>query len=382
MRIAVFSGNYNYVKDGANQALNRLVARLETRGVGVRVYSPVSKTPAFEPAGTLVPVPSLPIPGRGEYRFALGLPAAQSRDLANFAPSLVHLSAPDWLGHAAKSWARKNNIPAIASVHTRFETYFDYYHAGYARRIIERILRSFYSGLDEIYAPSESMATVLREANYATQVELWSRGVDHHIFSPQARSLAWRRSLGIADDMPVILFVARLVLEKGLDVLAEVGAELARRNVRHRLLVVGDGPARGWIAERLPDAIYTGFLTSTDLGCAYASSDIFFNPSITETFGNVTLEAMASGLPVVAAAATGSSSLVEDQVTGRLTPPCDIAAFVDALEHYAVDADARAAAGAAGHARALPYDWDRINDVVIERYQQLVTATRARSGSG
>ena len=247
LRVALFSGNYNYVKDGANQALNRLVGRIEARGGQARVYSPVSRTPAFAPTGTLIGVPSLPIPGRGEYRVALGLPPAAMRDLARFRPTVVHLSAPDWLGHAAKSWAKRQHLPVVASVHTRFETYFDYYRMGFIRRGVERRLKAFYRDLAEIYAPSESMADVLRSGGYSERVRIWSRGVDRQLFMPEARDMGWRRALGIADAMPVIGFVGRLVLEKGLDIVAAVGAELKARGVAHRFVIVGEGPARDWI---------------------------------------------------------------------------------------------------------------------------------------
>lgn len=364
----MFSGNYNYVKDGANQALNLLVARIEERGGMVRIYSPVSDTPAFEPTGTLVGVPSIPIPGRDEYRFALGLPGSVARDIQRFRPGIVHLAAPDWLGHSAKRWARRHHVPAVASVHTRFETYFDYYRLGFIRRGVEGVLKSFYSGLAEIYAPSESMADVLRAEGYSTRVGIWSRGVDRHIFRPEARDMEWRRSLGIADAVPVIGFVGRLVLEKGLDIVAAVAAELTARGIAHRMLIVGEGPAREWIEEKLPDAVYTGFLGGRDLARAYASFDMFLNPSITETFGNVTLEAMACRVPVVAAIATGSSSLVADGASGRLVPPGDIAGFADALAAYATHKEQRERAGAAGFSRALAYDWDAINDAIIDRY--------------
>jgi len=368
LRVAMFSGNYNYVKDGANQALNRLVGRIEQRGGTVRVYSPVSKTPAFEPTGTLVAVPSVPIPGRDEYRFALGLPTSTARDIERFRPGIVHLAAPDWLGHSAKRWAKRHEVPVVASVHTRFETYFDYYRLGFVRRSVEGILKSFYGDLAEIYAPSESMADVLRADGYSTRVGIWSRGVDRHVFRPEARDMEWRRSHGISDNVPVIGFVGRLVLEKGLDIVAAVADELTARGIAHRMLIVGEGPAREWIEERLPGAVYTGFLGGHDLARAYASFDMFLNPSITETFGNVTLEAMACRVPVVAAIATGSSSLVADGVSGRLLPPGDIAGFADALAAYATDEGLRTRAGAQGFARALAYDWDAINDTVIDRY--------------
>jgi hypothetical protein len=123
LRIALFSGNYNYVRDGANQALNRLVGYLLRQGAKVRVYSPTVEKPAFEPTGDLVPLPSVPIPGRPEYRIPTGLPLKIRRDLAAFNPNVVHISSPDVSAHRAVSWARARNLPAVAAVHTPFETY-------------------------------------------------------------------------------------------------------------------------------------------------------------------------------------------------------------------------------------------------------------------
>ena len=132
--------------------------------------------------------------------------------------------------------------------------------------------------------------------------------------------MAWRRELGIADDELVIAFLGRMVMEKGLDVFADAIDALAERGVKHRVLVIGEGPARPWFEERLPDAIFIGQQVGDDLARALASTDVFLNPSITETFGNVTLEAMACALPVVAAVATGATSLVarrRDRDPGR-----------------------------------------------------------------
>lgn len=376
IRVALFSGNYNYVKDGANQALNRLVGRMLARGdVIPRVYSPVSATPAFPPTGDLVAVPSVAIPGRAEYRLGLGLFGAARADLEAFAPDVVHLSAPDVLGHRAKRWARDHGLPVVASVHTRFETYGDYYRLGWLRDRAERLLQRFYRDLDEIYAPTEGMAKVLVDGGFSERVHIWSRGVDHALFHPGRRDMAWRQSLGIGDEEFVIGFVGRLVLEKGLDVVAAAARRMAALGVAHRLLIVGDGPARDRFATDVPDALFTGFLTGEPLARAHASFDLFLNPSITETFGNVTLEAMASGVPVVAADAVGSSSLVSDGVSGRLVPPGDVAAFVQAMTAYAADPALRMVHGKAGLARAALHEWDRVNDAVIDRYPQLIAAT-------
>ena len=376
LRIAMFSGNYNYVRDGANQALNRLVAFLEAQGNTVRVYSPTSDTPAFEPAGTLVSVPSVSIPGRAEYRVARGLPASLKRDIRDFNPDLIHLSAPDPLGHSAKKLARAIGVPVVASVHTRFETYFEFYGLGWARPIGEALLRRFYAGLDEVFVTSAGFGDVLRAQRLITHSAVWSRGVDKMRFHPSKRSLEWRRSLGIGDAEVVIAFVGRLVLEKGLDTVAAAVNELMARRVAHRVLIIGDGPARERLATQLPDAIFTGSLTGDALPRAYASTEVLLNPSTTETFGNINLEAMASGIPVVAAIATGSNCLIENGVTGLLVPPEDIGAFADALTRYLGDNGARAAAGLAGLAAAQRYDWDTINAAVLARYREILALRR------
>ena len=378
LRIALVTGNYNYVRDGANQALNRLVGYLLRQGAAVRVYSPVVKEPAFPPTGDLVGVPSVKFPaGRGEYRFALSLSPRVRRDLANFAPNILHVATPDIVGHRAVSWARNRKLPVLASVHTRFETYFRYYNMAWLEPGIEAIMRRLYRRCDALVAPSESMAQVLRDQRMNYDISLWSRGVDREIFHAGQRNLAWRRSFGIGDNEVVIGFLGRLVMEKGLDVFSDTIDELIRSGVPHRVMVVGEGPAREWFEGRLPGAVFTGFQGGADLARAVASMDVLFNPSVTETFGNVTLEAMACGLPVVAAAATGSESLVDDHVSGRLIRPGAVHQFAETLKAYIVDPSLRANHGKAGEVRSLEYSWDRINQAVAETYVRLVRQKQA-----
>jgi glycosyltransferase involved in cell wall biosynthesis len=380
LRVALFSGNYNYVKDGANQALNCLVAHLENRGHRTRVYSPVTATPAFEPAGTLVGVPSVPIPGRGEYRLALGLPRRTRRDLDAFAPDLVHVSAPDWLGHAVLGWAARRGVPGIASVHTRFETYFDYYRLGFVRRGAERALARFYALADTVLVPSRLVAAQYPVLRRARHVGAWSRGVDRTIFHPRHRSLAWRQALGIAPEAPVALFVGRLVMEKGLDRLADIAREMARIAPDMRLLVVGDGPARAYVEQQVPGAHLTGFLTGEALGRAYASADIFLNPSTTETFGNVTLEAMAAGTVEVAAHDLATRALVTHEATGLLVGADDAAAYARAMARLAAVPAPFSRLRAAALVAADAYEWDRVNDAVIAAYRETLERRRGPAG--
>ncbi|RZT54672.1 glycosyltransferase involved in cell wall biosynthesis [Sphingomonas sp. BK036] len=369
LRVALFSGNYNYVRDGANQSLNLLVGHLLSRGVQVRVYSPTVAKPAFPAIGDLVDVPAIPlVGGRGEYRVALGITPRVRRDIDAFAPNIVHVSAPEFLGHAAVAYARTRAIATVASFHTRFETYFRYYRMGFLEPLAKKRLTRFYNRVDEVVVPSPSMADLLRGWGVTSSIGIWSRGIDHDRFNPARRDLAWRRSLGIGDDEMVVGFLGRLVKEKGLDVFADVLTELRRRGVRHRVVVVGEGPARDWFAERVPEAVFTGFQSGEALGRAVASMDVFFNPSVTETFGNVTLEAMAASVPVVAARATGAVDLIDDGRTGFLVPPTDIAGYADAIGRIVAEPGLRHAMGSAGHAKAAGYRWDVINQTVLDTY--------------
>jgi phosphatidylinositol alpha 1,6-mannosyltransferase len=378
LRIALFSGNYNITTDGANRALNRLVEYIQRQGATVRAYSPTTDKPAFEPQGTLVSIPSLPIPFRAEYRMPLPLAAASIADLEAFDPHVVHISSPDFAANSALKWARRRGVPVLASVHTRFDTYLRYYHLGFLEQTLTAFIRTVYRKCDALVTPSESMAQVLRHEGMNDDIGIWSRGVDRHVFSPERRSLEWRRSLGIADDEVAVGFLGRLVMEKGLDVFGRAVAELHSRGVPHKVLVVGVGPAQDAFAEMVPDAIFAGFQSGADLGRAVASMDMLLNPSVTETFGNVTLEAMASAVPVIAARATGSTSLVVDGETGRLVEPTNIAGYADALTAYCLNPALRKAHGAAGEMRSRAYTWDAINQAVADVYLRLANKPKGR----
>ena len=376
LRIALFSGNYNYVRDGANQALNRLVGYLLRQGVNVRVYSPVVETPAFPATGDLVDVPSFPIPGRDEYRVPWRLAGAAQKDLEAYAPNIVHIASPDIVAHRAVTWARRHKVPAVASIHTRFETYLQYYHLESLEPVIRGILRRLYTRCDAIMAPAPSTAAILRAQRMNRDISIWARGVDRAQFNPDRRSETFRAAHGFGPDEMVVAFLGRLVLEKGLDVFADAVDAARRQGATLRVLAIGDGPARAFFKERLPDAVFTGQLTGEKLAEALASADVFLNPSITETFGNVTLEAMACALPVVAAAASGATSLVQDGVTGILVEPGEIDQYAEALARYASDPALRQQHGAAGLAFAKTMDWDEINGAVLKTYLRVAERRR------
>jgi phosphatidylinositol alpha 1,6-mannosyltransferase len=381
LRVALFTGNYNYIKDGVALTLNRLVGFLEKRGVPVLVFAPVAKVPAFESVGEVVPVPSFAIPTRSEYRIAVGLSRAARERLEAFRPTLIHIAVPDLAALKALKLAEQWNVPVVASYHTRYDTYLRFYGLGLLERLGQLYLRRFYARVRRIYPPSQSMADILRSEGQ-TKVEIWARGVDSELFSPARRDMAWRRSLGIADDEVAIAFAGRLVKEKNTAIFTRVMNALTAKGLKVMPLVIGDGPEMATMKATLRNGVFVGFLGDEALARAYASSDIFFFPSESETFGNVTLEAMASGLSAVNAIASGSNSLVEEGVTGHLVSAKDEAGFAARLEALAKDEALRQRMGVAARGRALGYSWESILSGLLASYRQVLREARAERHDG
>jgi phosphatidylinositol alpha 1,6-mannosyltransferase len=370
-RIALFTGAYDHIADGVSLTLNRLVAHLGDRGATVRVYAPTVPQPPLQHAGTLVPVRSISAPGRPEYRVSLGLTREAHADLTRFQPDLFHIATPDLLGLEALRTARKWKTPVVASYHTHFTSYLDYYRLGILEGGVWSYLRWFYRRCRHVYVPSKSMEEVLRTHGIDGNLRLWPRGVDSARFNPSKRSREWRETRGISESDVAVTFVSRLVAEKGLSVVADVFTGLADRGIAHRAVIVGDGPERKHLQSVLPGAIFEGHRTGDELAEAYASSDIFLFPSETETFGNVTLEALSSGLPVVVADATGSRSLVTDGVNGFLAPPRNSAVFLNRVEQLIVDGELRRRLGNAARESAESYDWSTVLNQIVGYYEEI-----------
>lgn len=374
LRIALVASSYNYIRDGVALTLNRLVAYLERQGVEVLVFAPVGKVAAMDHAGTLVPVPSFALPPRPEYRFAFGLPRPTLERLRAFKPDLMHIAlAPDLLGYSALRAARQLEIPVVASCHTRFETYLKHYwYSTWSEGLLKAYLRHAYGACREVYVPSQSMIDALKAEGMRDNFKLWPRGVDTDSFDPGKRSSDWRAKHGIVGGEFVVTFVSRLVREKELDTVVASLGRLEALGVAYRALIVGDGPERAKLEAQLPRAVFTGFLTGDDLAQAYASSDAFLFPSETETFGNVTLEAMASGLPCVCADATGSRSLVKHETTGYLVTPRDADGFAACLAALARDPVLWERMSGAARERAQGFSWDEAMARILGYYQSLV----------
>lgn len=377
LRIALVASSYNYIKDGVALTLNRLVAYLESHGVEVLVFAPIGDAPAFAHYGTVVPVPSMALPRRPEYRLAFGLSRQNRARLRAFQPDIIHIAfAPDFLGYSAWRLAERWQIPLVASYHTRYETYLKHYwYVAPLKGALAWYLRRFYGACREVYVPSPSMVEVLLAEGLRNNFRLWPRGVDLGQFDPGKRSPAWRVRNGIGTDDVVVLHVSRLVREKRTDTLEATLRLLEARGVPHRSVIVGDGPERACLESRLPGTIFTGFLQGEALSEAYASSDIFLFPSETESFGNVTLEALASGLPSVCADATGSRSLVEHGRSGFLASPGSVEEFAGYISRLIDDPEMRGEMAKAARDRGRTFSWDGTMDRILGYYDALLAGT-------
>jgi phosphatidylinositol alpha 1,6-mannosyltransferase len=372
-RIAIFTGNYNNISDGVSLTLNRLVAFLEKEGVEVVIFAPTTDKPAFQHNGRLVSVPSISLPGRPEYRITIPVSKEAKIELEHFDPDIVHIATPDLLGYRAMKWAKQNNKIVVASYHTHFTSYLKYYKLQFLEPLGWKYFRWFYSQCLQLYVPSPSMLETLKEKNIKSDLRIWARGVDSSLFSPDKRDEEWRKKHGFKEDDVVVLFVSRLVWEKNLNLYADTVKSVSADHSQLKALVVGDGPAMDGLREILPGAVYTGFITGEELAKAYASSDIFLFPSDTETFGNVTLEAMTSGLPCVVADAVGSKSLVDHGRNGYLVPVSEPAAFISVVSELVADEELRRKMGRESVEISKNYTWDQINMKLLSYYDEVLS---------
>lgn len=376
LRIALFTGNQINVVDGVALTNQRLVRYLEKRGHHVAVFAPgATAKPALEPVGQFIPLPSLTFPIQREYRFALGLFAKQRAQLRHFQPDIIHIATPDWVGHQALRYGQSQGLPVVSAFHTNLVAYMRYTPiARHLQPLGWSILRNFYRKCQQIYVPTPSMMEELQRQGINRGLHLWARGIDHQQFSPHFRSDAWRRHLGIARQEPIVLFVARLRWQKGLRKLAKILQALQRTAIPHRSIIVGDGPALSWLQRELPQTIFLGMLRGEELSRAYASSDLFLYPSDTETFGNVVLEALASGLPIVGADAPGTRSLVIPEENGFLVTPTDLQGFVLRCQHLLANEPVRKQYAQASLKHAKSFHWDSTMEQLVGYYRQALQA--------
>lgn len=372
MKVVYFTESLLPHVDGVSRTLAQLFGFLERQGVDFRVYSPFVPGPEISWSGRVRPVRYVRFPLYPDYRVTLPALGSIGRELEGWKPDLVHLVSPTPMASRAQGWARKRGIPVVSSFHTHFVSYFRYYGVPWLEGFGWRQLRRFYERCERVYAPSDSIIAELAEHGIAN-TELWSRGIDLARFSPDRRSAELRAQAGADENTPVLLMVSRLVKEKDMADLVEMDRILRQRGNIYRLVLVGDGPMREELQSALPDAHFAGHQSGEALARWYASGDVFVFPSTTETFGNVVLEAQASGLPTVVVDRGGPPDLVQPGATGFIARANDPADLAQQCEGLLRDAGRRARMGRQARDAARERDWAAINGRLIESYRRVIT---------
>jgi len=366
-RLALFTDTWVPQVNGVARTLDRLVTECHARGIETLVVTP-EDTDAVAPTPGVTRWPSRAFWAYPQLRMATPSPSRALRLLQQFRPSIVHLATPFGVGLSGRRAARTLGLPLVTSYHTHFTAYLRHYHLQALDAISWPSLRWFHNGGRHTYAPTRIVAQELTSRGFHG-VRVWGRGIDTARFSPAHRSEALRAELGCGPDTCLVAYVGRLAPEKGIDVaIAAMAPLLAAEPSRLRFVVIGDGPAEDRLRTEAPaGVVFLGRREGAALAAAYASADVFLFPSTTETFGNVVLEAMASGLAVV----SHHEGPTTEFAHAGTALPVDVqspAAISAAIRTLLDDAPRRARLAAAGRAEALCRGWPQVWESLFGDY--------------
>ena len=368
MRIALVTDTYTPQVNGVTTVVHRIATLLARSGHAAGVVAPAYPDDRERRPGELR-VPSLPFPLYPAIRLSLPLRRRVARFLDALEPDLVHVATEGPLGFLGRGWATQRGVPLVTSFHTHFPQYARHYGGGWLEPLVWRWLQWFHRPALMTHTPGTAVRDEL-VARGLTQAVVWGRGVDSRHFRPDRRDNGWRRHLDVRDDQVLVLHVGRLAPEKNLRVLMRAWPLAAARfGSRAQLVVAGEGPERSRLRTALPDAHLLGFLDRDALAGLYAGADLCVLPSRTETCGLVALEAMASGLPVIAADAGGFKDSVEPDRNGTLVPADDAAALADAIVELVTDPTRRARLAAGARTTALTRDQTNEDAELLEQYR-------------
>jgi glycosyltransferase involved in cell wall biosynthesis len=335
MRIAYVTETWPPELNGVSLTVERTVRYLRSRGHNVELIRPRQPGESGLDAADELRTSGCAIPMYREMRFGLAGVAGLVRRFEQTRPEIVHLATPGPLAWAALAAARQLGIATSSDFRTNFHQYSRYYGFGFLASAMLGLLRRFHNLTRRTFVPTLSARRELARAGFHN-LTLVGRGVDTAQFSPAQRSRMLRLRWSARDDAPVFLLVGRVAAEKNIELALRAFAAARRERPEARLVVVGDGPARARLEKAYPEARFVGVRRGTDLAAHYASADVFLFPSLTDTFGNVVMEALASALPVVAFDCAAASEHVVDGLSGRIALPGDEAAFVAAVRELAL----------------------------------------------
>jgi len=323
--------------DGASRTMFQLIKRIDQERFEYLFICGVGPDTIRGFECVKVPVINLPV----NAGYTMALPAMVKKNIKKrlkaFQPDVIHIATPSLLGTFALKFGRKHELPVITIYHTHFISYIDYY-LKYTPILIDRVKqiiaenqRVFYNQCDMVYVPAGSIKKELEEMGVASsRMKIWKRGVDNELFSPGHADRELMKKL-VGNDNPTVIFASRLVWEKNLETLFRIYDHMQRCGLAINLLIVGDGGAKRSCVQRMPKAIFTGKVSHQELSVLYASADLFLFPSVSEAYGNVVLEAMASGIPCVIANGGGSKDFIKDGFNGFKSEPYNENDYIDKM---------------------------------------------------
>jgi glycosyltransferase involved in cell wall biosynthesis len=369
MKIALFAGSMKPGHDGVTRVLYKLSEFLQKENVEHIFFSPIIPPPE-EQSVPMIRVPSVQFPLYNDYR--LSIPGQKMIDsvLREFKPDVLHINSPCSLGYAAIAYGKKHRIPVVATYHTHFASYARYYKIKMLEQVSWSYFKHLYNNCERIFVPSMPILDELREHGLRTLAFL-PHGVDTNVFSPRFGDENWKATIGI-EGKKALLFAGRLVWEKDLKTLAETYSIINAKRNDAVFVLAGDGPVRKELEELMPEAVFLGHLSSEELSRAYASSDMFVFPSTTETFGNVTLEAMAAGLPPVCANKGGASGIIKEGVTGLLAEPRNAHDLAEKIGMLLDSSEQRENMARTAYTYAQNQTWEKIFSREMEEYQDVI----------
>ena len=320
LRIAVVTETWPPEVNGVAMTLAKLVQGLSHRNHDVQLIRPrqtKTDSPMSDASLEEVLMRGMPIPRYPELK--LGLPSKKTlvKTWTLRRPDVVHIATEGPLGWSALQAAKVLKLPVTSDFRTNFQSYSKHYGVGWLRKPIVAYLRKFHNATACTMVPTRELMRTLSQNGFAN-LKVVSRGVDTKLFNIAKRDTSLRSSWGATDDTKVLISVGRMAPEKNLDQVLKTYDALKSTGQAFKLVMVGDGPLKEQFQKRYPEIIFPGMLSQTNLAAYYASSDLFIFPSQTETFGNVTLEALASGIPVLAFDCAAARDWVQTGVNGWL----------------------------------------------------------------
>jgi glycosyltransferase involved in cell wall biosynthesis len=364
--------------NGVAMTLGQLVAGLQAREICVTVVTPAprKRLDKYPDSLHIIPVPGFPIPKYPDLRFGMPAHARLKQEWQAERPDIIHVATEGPLGWSASRVARGLGIPVVSSFHTNFHSYGHHYGYGFLRKGVLRWLLNFHNKTERTFAPSLDLMETLEEQGFQN-LRLFARGVDTALFGPHQRDAQLRASWGAGQETPVALYVGRLAREKNLPLVEQAYARMKESLPDLRFVLVGDGPDRKRIQTAYPEAIFTGVKTGRELAACYASADCFLFGSVTETFGNVVTEAMASALAVLAYDYAAPGRFIDSPNNGLLAPLGNEPAFLEQARQLALIRDDWGTIGQAARETILPHSWDSIIESYLEEIHPLSNSTAA-----